>query len=79
MRRPFLAKVIEACGSDAPSREAQLKVVPSYQGDDFIAFWDEGFCGCRDCNCLEGYGTSPEEAIADYWEQWEERHGEENG
>ena len=67
-------KAILWTGSDAPNKEATLTVSPTYT-NDFMAYYEPGFCGCPDCSPLVGMGSTGEEAIADYWERWEAKFG----
>jgi len=69
-------KAILWTGGDAPNKEAKLTVSPTYgpRSMQFVAYWEPGYCGCEDCHPCQGYGETEEEAIADYWEQWEEKH-----
>jgi hypothetical protein len=76
-------KVLMFIGGSAPSRDAELTVIATGEGggNTFRAFWAPGYapCGDADCECrmvCTGWGMTEEEAIADYWEQWEERHPE---
>jgi hypothetical protein len=64
-------KIVLWTGGNAPNREAQLTVKPQYS-NDFAAYWEPGYCGCPDCHPIVGYGQTKEDAIADYWERWEE-------
>lgn len=69
--------------------EIRLHVKPLSQftikGDvnNYQAFDDnsEPPCGDPDCNCggryVVGSGDTPDAAVADFWEQWEDRHGDE--
>lgn len=67
-------KIVLWTGGNAPNREAKLTVSPQYIG--FAAYWEPGYCGCPDCHLIVGGGKTEAEAIADYWERWEEeRHG----
>lgn len=70
-------KPMLATSSDAPNRQAVLTTseVDCMPGL-FYALYEQGYCGCEDCHCLIGAGLSAEEAIADYWAQWSEKHGE---
>jgi hypothetical protein len=68
-------KAVLWTGGDAPDRNATLTVNPDW-GGGFHAFWEPGFCGCEDCHPCYGRGATEAEAIADYWEQWEEKYGE---
>lgn len=71
-------KVMMWIGGNAPNREAQLTVVGNY-GGGVDTYWEPGYdvCGDPDCDChsriIVGHGDTGAEAIADYWEQWEER------
>lgn len=66
-------KVLLWTGGDAPNREATLTVVENDWYGGFQAYWEPGYCGCPDCSPLTGDGSTEAEAIADYWEKWEER------
>jgi hypothetical protein len=70
-------KAILWTGGDAPNKEAKLTVLPTWgpRSQQFVAYWEPGYCGCPDCHPCQGYGATEQEAIVDYWEQWEERHG----
>jgi hypothetical protein len=57
-------------GGNAPDRNAKLTVTPTPLG--FDAYWEPGYCGCPDCHPIVGNGRTEEQAIADYWERWEE-------
>ena len=68
-------RIIEWIGGNAPDRQATLKVDDSgalFAHLRYRAIWEPGYCGCRDCYPIVGYGPTPEAAIADYWEQWED-------
>lgn len=72
-------RAMETRGSDAPHRQAELTIsCDGYFGEKFAAYWQPGFCGCGDCPVIVGRGTSEQEAIADYWERWEAKHGTTN-
>lgn len=48
---------------------------------DWIAYDDaeEPQCGDPECNCpssVQGYGETREQALSQFWEEWEERYGE---
>ena len=58
--------------SDAPSRDSALAVL-HLEGWVF-AFYAPGFV--PDAGCLTGKGRTEEKARADYWQQWEELHGD---
>lgn len=66
------AKLMLWAGSDALGRDAVLTISNDYLLD-YAAYWAEGYCGCEDCHPIVGRGKTEAEAIADYWEQWEER------
>jgi hypothetical protein len=68
-------KVMLWKGGDAPNKQATLTVSPQYIG--FSAYWEPGYCGCEDCHPVVGWGKTEEEAIADYWENWSSKYGEE--
>jgi len=73
-------KALLFIGGDAPTRDAELTVSPDYWRG-FTAYWAPGYtpCGDADCECrmvCTGWGMTEEEAIADYWEQWDEQHPE---
>ena len=70
-------KIVLWTGGDAPNRQATLTVSSdSYRGPNhnYYAYWDPGYCGCPDCHPIVGYGSYPDAAIADYWEQWEDKY-----
>ena len=60
-------------GGDAPNREAMLTA--SLQEDGMAVFYEPGYCGCEDCHWIVGRGDTLQEAIADYWEQWQGEYG----
>ena len=68
-------KAVLWTGGDAPNREAKLKVSPTYgpRSMQFCAYWEPGYCGCPDCHPCVGYGATEQEAIEDYWTNWEEQ------
>jgi hypothetical protein len=68
-------KIILWTGGDAPNREAGLSVIQHYS-DTFSAYWMPGYCGCPDCHPIVGQGVSKASAIANYWEQWDEKYSE---
>ena len=69
------AKVILWTGGDAPSKTSKLRVIPQEYGPlHYAAYWDQGYCGCPDCHPIIGHGITEQEAVADYWEQWEEEY-----
>jgi hypothetical protein len=71
-------RIIEWRSGDAPNERAILKVTPTGAGLEsyrYCAIWEPGYCGCRDCHPIQGFGATPEEAIGDYFEQWEEKYG----
>lgn len=35
--------------------------------------WNDNDCGCEECHAPVGYGATPDEALADFWEVWEAR------
>jgi len=65
-------RIIEWTGGNAPDKQATLKI-DRYSTHTYQALWDPGYCGCPDCHCIVGYGPTPEAAVIDYWEQWEEQ------
>lgn len=68
-------KVMLWTGGDAPHRDAAIAVNYCDNRREFFAYWSPGFCGCEDCRPLMGYGATEQEAVADYWERWEGKHG----
>jgi hypothetical protein len=64
-------RIILWTGGNAPNRQAALKVEHS-DYTDYDAYWEPGYCGCPDCHPLIGHGDTPAEAIANYWEKWED-------
>lgn len=60
-------------GGDPKTRDAKLTVNPTHGPASmaFCAIWEPGYCGCEDCRPITGRGATKEEAIADFWEQWE--------
>jgi hypothetical protein len=71
-------RIVLLVQADAPNRQAKLTVSRTEAYDArhrYMAIWEPGYCGCRDCHPIHGFGATPEEAIGDYWEQWEEKHG----
>ena len=70
-------KVMLWTGGDAPDRNAVLTVSPTYgpRRYRFMAYWEPGYCGCEDCHPMQGFGATEQEAVTDYWEQWEEKYG----
>ena len=68
---PF--KTVLWTGWNAPDKKVTLAVVKQDAPYQYAAFWEPGYCVCPDCHCLVGWGATPEEAIADYWEMWEDR------
>ena len=44
---------------------------------DWMAYDDDTYCGCGECRCLTGHGSTEQEAIADLMEQMEDRRMEE--
>ena len=72
-REKATIKAILWTGGDAPNREAKLTVTRLDYGPlHYAAYWEPGYCGCPDCHPLIGRGITEQEAIADYWEQWED-------
>lgn len=71
-------RIVEWTGGDAPNREAQLTVATTYgpRSMQFLAYWEPGYCGCPDCHPVVGWGETEDEAIADYWNTWEEKYGQ---
>ena len=65
-----------------PSQRERIKLIAAtnYPGE-WVAYDYDSYdvCGDSDCNCRQrnivGHGKTEEEAIADFWEQWEERNG----
>ena len=71
-------KVLMFIGGNAPNREAQLTVRKTdslFASDPYEAYYAPGFDSCADPDCacrriIRGFGATPEEAIANYWEEW---------
>ena len=77
-------KVLMFIGGNAPNREAQLTVRKTgslFASERYEAYYAPGFDPCADPDCaccrriIRGFGAMPEEAVANYWEEWEEANG----
>jgi hypothetical protein len=71
-------KVVYWVGGDAPNREAALSLTRT-EGPvsmRFMALYEPGYCGCPDRRPVVGFGSSEAGAVTDYWEKWEEKHGD---
>jgi hypothetical protein len=66
-------KAILWTGGDAPNKEAKLTVT-KHAPTAFVAWFEPGYCGCPDCHPVRGFGKTEQEAIADYWREWEEKY-----
>lgn len=49
---------------------AEFPPVPSREFD-YHVYDADTYCGCPDCHCIVGFGSTPEAALADYKEQTE--------